>query len=77
VDIALAEVAMVQRLGVKVETGRELGVNLIPDDLRSSFDAVFLSVGLGRTPNLEIPGEEYVLDGLEYIERSKLDTPST
>jgi glutamate synthase (NADPH/NADH) small chain len=76
VDIALAEVAMVQRLGVKVETGRELGVNLTSGDLRSSFDAVFLSVGLGRTPNLEIPGEEYVLDGLEYIERSKLDTPS-
>jgi glutamate synthase (NADPH/NADH) small chain len=76
VDIALAEVAMIERLGVKIETGRELGVNLSSEDLRSNFDAVFLSVGLGRTPNLGIPGEDHILDGLEYIERSKLDTPS-
>jgi glutamate synthase (NADPH/NADH) small chain len=34
---------------------------------------VFLSVGLGVTPSLGIPGEEYVLDGLQYIEQSKLD----
>jgi len=34
---------------------------------------VFLSVGLGVTTTLGIPGEEYIVDGLEYIERSKLD----
>jgi glutamate synthase (NADPH/NADH) small chain len=76
VDIALAEVKMIEKLGVKIETGRELGANLSPDDLRKNFDAVFLSVGLGRTPGLGISGEEYILDGLEYIEQSKLDTPS-
>ncbi len=76
VDIALAEVKMIEKLGVKIETGRELGVNLSADDLRKNFDAIFLSVGLGRTPGLGIPGEEYILDGLEYIEQSKLDTRS-
>ena len=74
VDVALAEVRMIEQLGVKVETGRELGVNLSAEDLRSKFDAVFLSVGLGRSPSLGIPGEEHILDGLEYIEWSKLDT---
>jgi dihydropyrimidine dehydrogenase (NAD+) subunit PreT len=73
VDIALAEVAMIEKLGVKIETGREFGVNLSAEDLRSKFDAIFLSIGLGRTPNLGIPGEEHILDGLEYIEQSKLD----
>jgi glutamate synthase (NADPH/NADH) small chain len=71
VEIALAEVAMVQRLGVRLETGREVGVDPSVAHLQSNFDAVFLSVGLGHTPGLNIPGEEYILDGLQYIEGSK------
>lgn len=71
VEVALAEVEMVQRLGVRIETGREVGGNLDPADLHKNFDAVFLSVGLGNTPALGIPGEEYILDGLQYIEDSK------
>jgi glutamate synthase (NADPH/NADH) small chain len=72
-EVALAEVAMVEKLGVKLETGKELGTNLTRADLQSEFGAVFLSVGLGATPSLEIPGEEHILDGLEYIEQSKVD----
>ena len=71
VEVALAEVEMVQRLGVRLETGKEVGVNLDPSDLQKNFHAVFLSVGLGNTPKLGIPGGEYILDGLQYIEGSK------
>lgn len=71
VEIALAEVEMIQRLGVRLETGKEVGVDLSVSDLQQNFDAVFVSVGLGNTPRLGIPGEEYVLDGLQYIEGSK------
>jgi glutamate synthase (NADPH/NADH) small chain len=73
VKVALEEVAMIQRLGVRIETGREIGQDLVLADLQAKFDAVFLSLGLGATPNLGIPGEEFVLDGLEYIEQSKLN----
>lgn len=72
IEVALAEVAMVQRLGVRIETGKEVGVDPTVTDLQQNFDAVFLSVGLGNTPQLGIPGEEYILDGLQYIEGSKL-----
>jgi glutamate synthase (NADPH/NADH) small chain len=74
IEIALAEVEMVRRLGVRIETDVELGRNLSWSDVRSNFDAVFLGVGLGSTPSLGIPGEEHVTDGLFYIEQSKLDT---
>jgi glutamate synthase (NADPH/NADH) small chain len=74
VEIALAEVEMVRRLGVRIETGVELGHNREWSDIRGKFDAVFLGVGLGRTPSIGIPGEEHVVDGLAYIEQSKLDT---
>ena len=73
VKVALAEVAMIEKLGVKMESGRELGTNLNAEKLKTSFGAIFLSVGLGSTPALGIPGEEHTIDGLEYIEQSKLN----
>jgi len=73
IDVALAEVAMIAKLGVKIETGKVLGSNLTLAELQASFGAIFLGVGLGITTTLGIPGEEYILDGLEYIEQSKLD----
>jgi glutamate synthase (NADPH/NADH) small chain len=71
-DVAVAEAGMIAGLGVIVEKGRELGKNLALAELQVTFGAVFLSVGLGATPALGIPGEENILDGLEYIEQSKL-----
>jgi dihydropyrimidine dehydrogenase (NAD+) subunit PreT len=73
VDVALAEVGMIEKLGVRIETGVELCNNLRLDELKSGFDAVFLSVGLGTTPVMGIPGEDLILDGLAYIEQSKMD----
>jgi glutamate synthase (NADPH/NADH) small chain len=73
VEVALAEVAMIEKLGVKFATGKEVGADLAWADLQANFSAVFLSVGLGATPALGIPGEEHIIDGLEYIEQSKMD----
>jgi len=75
-EVALAEVSMIEKLGVKVEAGKELGKDFTLSDLQANFGAVFLSVGLGATPGLSIPGEEHIIDGLEYIEQSKLDAPN-
>lgn len=76
VEIALAEVAMLQRLGVEVLTGRELGQNLTLAELQASFQAVFLALGLGAVPAMGIPGEEHIIDGLSWIEQSKMDRGS-
>jgi len=71
VEVALAEVEMVKRLGVHLETGKEVGADIDVAGLQKDFDALFVSVGLGNTPKLGVPGEEYILDGLQYIEGSK------
>jgi glutamate synthase (NADPH/NADH) small chain len=73
VETALAEAAMIEGLGVRIETGAELGRNLDLREVQARFDAVFLSVGLGTTPAMDIPGEELIVDGLAYIEQSKLN----
>ena len=72
-SIALAESEMIRRLGVTFQYGFELCHNLVLSELLSQFDAVFLGAGLGRASSLGIPGEEYIVDGLAYIEQSKLD----
>ena len=63
---------MIQRMGVEIVHDKSLGHNLSLDQLRAGFDAVFVSIGLGKTPDLGIPGEDLVVDGLEFIESSKL-----
>jgi glutamate synthase (NADPH/NADH) small chain len=65
VPVALAEVGMIARLGVKFVTGKEVGSI-------SGYDAVFVATGLGAVPSLGIPGEELIVDGLTFIEQSKL-----
>jgi dihydropyrimidine dehydrogenase (NAD+) subunit PreT len=73
IDVALAEVQMIERLGVKLVRGFELGSNFKIQDIREEHGAVFLAVGLGSTPFLNIEGEEHILDGLKYIKTSKID----
>lgn len=73
VEIALGEVEQLKRLGVQVQTNLELGRNLDLAELRAKHSAVFLSVGLGSTPQLGIPHEELIVDGLKYIADSKIN----
>ena len=72
-EVALAEVEMIKRLGVTVVPGTEFGKEVTLKSLQAEHDAVFFGVGLGSTPEMSIEGEEYVLDGLEYIEASKIN----
>jgi glutamate synthase (NADPH/NADH) small chain len=75
VQVSLDEVKMIQELGVEIKTGVEIGVDISFDKLIADFDAVFVSVGLGRVPQLVVPGEELagVVDGLDFIEATKVE----
>jgi len=73
VEVALEESRMIESLGVEIKTGIEFGKDVSLAELKRQFDAVVLSGGLGSTPSLGIPGEEIIIDGLEFIEASKTD----
>jgi glutamate synthase (NADPH/NADH) small chain len=76
-DIALWEVGEVERLGVTIRTGVEVGRDIEPAALLRDFDAVVLAIGMGSVPQLGIPGEELegVYDALDVIERAKHGEP--
>ena len=71
-EVALEEAQMIESLGVEIKRGVELGKDISLTTLRAQSDAVVLSVGLGRTPSLGIEGEEHIIDGLEFIEATKV-----
>lgn len=73
IEVALAEIEMVKRLGVEFRSRVELCRDISISELQNQFDAIFLGSGLGRTCEMRIPGEEHIVDGLIYIEQSKLD----
>lgn len=74
IRVALEEVEFVEKLGVKVETGAEVGKNPSAETLLERYDAVFIGAGMGRVPPLGIPGEALagVTEALSFIAATKL-----
>ncbi|HEX7666349.1 MAG TPA: FAD-dependent oxidoreductase [Polyangiaceae bacterium] len=71
---AILEAEVVFSLGVKVETGVEIGKDVSGQALLDANDAVYIGVGLGHDSKLGIPGEDGpgVMGAVEWIEEMKL-----
>ncbi|MEZ4632234.1 MAG: NAD(P)-dependent oxidoreductase [Deinococcales bacterium] len=74
IRVALSEVAFIQKLGVKLQTEVEVGVDISAEKLLADYDAIFLAVGMGQVPDLGIVGEEAkgVTEALSFIAETKL-----
>ena len=70
-QVSLAEVAMIQSLGVEFRCGVEVGRDIPAEQLQKEFDALFLGLGLGKGARLNVPGEDLpgVIEALEFIEQ--------
>ena len=67
-EFALSEIEMIRQIGIDIELGhRVTGAQV--RELLTTFDAVFLGIGLGRTLPLGIDGEELegVWEALDFI----------
>jgi glutamate synthase (NADPH/NADH) small chain len=71
---SVAEVEWLQRLGVEIRTGVEVGRDVTVKSLESEHDAVFLGLGLGADTKLGLPGEDGpgVVGATAWIEQMKL-----
>lgn len=72
-ETALKEIEIAQSLGVKILNGKRVGKDVSLSQLEKEFDAIFLGIGLGKTADLEISGEDLpgVYDALSFIEQVK------
>jgi glutamate synthase (NADPH/NADH) small chain len=73
-EIVENEVERLQALGVHIECNVVIGRTYTLDELRKSFDALFISVGAGLPMFLGIPGEGFkgVYTANEYLTRVNL-----
>ena len=65
------EIETIQRLGVKIMTGKALGTHISLEDLHRDFDAVYLAIGSWRATPMQIEGENFegVYLGIQYLEQ--------
>lgn len=72
-EISFWEVEQVEALGVEIRTNTRIGVDVSPEELLASYDAVLLAAGMGNVPQLHIPGEDLVgvLDAIALVEETK------
>ncbi len=70
-EVSLAEVAMIERLGVRFHYGTAVGTDITIADIERDHEAIFIGIGLGGVQRLGIPGEDLpeVLDALDFIEQ--------
>jgi glutamate synthase (NADPH/NADH) small chain len=69
-EVSLAEVELVKKLGVEFRCGMEVGKDVPVSDLDANFDAIFIGLGLGAGPRMNVPGEDLpeVVEALAFIE---------
>ncbi len=70
---SLKEVELVKRFGVNIQTEVTIGKDLTIKELEDKHDAIFIGIGLGESPSLNISGENLkgVTGALEFIENVK------
>lgn len=70
---SLKEVQLVQSFGVKIIIGHQIGRDSTMDSLLAKHDAVFIGIGLGDSPEMDVSGEDLkgVFGALEFIEDVK------
>ncbi len=73
-DDALLEISWIERMGVEIRHGVEIGRDITGAQLLDQYDAVFIGVGLGDDTRLGIPGEDGpgVMGAVAWIEEMKL-----
>ncbi|MFZ2632554.1 MAG: NADPH-dependent glutamate synthase [Desulfosalsimonadaceae bacterium] len=74
-DIVAAEVAMLEKIGLKIECNMVIGAIVSVDELfAEGYDAVYIGVGAGLPKFLGVPGEDLIgiYSANEYLTRANL-----
>ncbi|MBR0576112.1 FAD-dependent oxidoreductase [Proteiniclasticum sp. BAD-10] len=74
-DVVEAEIDVIREMGVKFETGVEIGKDVTLEELRrKGFHAFYIAIGASLGRNLGIPGEELpeVMHGVEFLKKINL-----
>ena len=68
-DVLEKEIGYIKRLGVEIKTNTRIGGELPLEDLRKSYEAVFIATGAHEGTKLNIPGEDSpaVINAIDFL----------
>ncbi|MDF2672520.1 MAG: dihydroorotate dehydrogenase family protein [Clostridiales bacterium] len=74
-DILQKEIKRVERMGVNIRTGVNVGKDVTLGDLRSQgFDSILIAVGAQGGSSLNIPGSDLAVSGIQFLKDVNLHT---
>ncbi len=74
-EVIDAEIEVIREMGVKFETGVEIGKDISIEELRQKgFDAFYIAIGASEGRGLNIPGAQLneVISGVEFLKKTNL-----
>ncbi|SNR94402.1 formate dehydrogenase major subunit [Anaerovirgula multivorans] len=76
-EVLNQEIAIIEKMGVKMITGMRIGKDVQLNHLRDTFDAVYVSIGAWNSTKLNCPGEdlEGVIGGIEFLTKFAVNEP--
>jgi len=63
------EIAHFFKMGIEIEYGKQLGLNLSLDVLKQEYDAVAITIGCWKAGSMRCEGEELALQGIKFLEK--------
>ena len=61
------EIAALSKMGIDFKTGKPINDKVVFEDIQKKFDAVLLAIGAWKEKGIGIPGEEFMIAGLEFL----------
>jgi heterodisulfide reductase subunit A2 len=63
------EIGYIQKLGVTIRCGTEIGKDILIDSIKNDFDAIFIGTGAPKGLDLGVEGEDAsgVVDGIQFL----------
>ncbi len=73
-DILRQEIGYIQKLGVEIKTGIQVGKDITLEELKKTYGAVFLGVGAHGVMRLGVDGGDIpgVIEGIEFLRAANL-----
>ncbi|NQU65134.1 MAG: FAD-dependent oxidoreductase [SAR324 cluster bacterium] len=67
-DILSEEIKRIEQMGVQIHCGIQVDENFLAE-AKDRYDAFFIGCGYSRSIQLNIPGAEFILDGLKFLKQ--------
>ncbi len=77
-DVLDKEIAVIEKMGVKLINNKKAGIDFTLEGLRNDFDSVFVGIGAWKSSSMRCEGEEMdgVFGGIDFLRKTALKETS-